>query len=77
MAKLTPAMRTVIETHSLGYVASVDPDGTPNLSPKATMLALDDEHIAFGDLRSPNTVRNLSTQPVVEINFVDVFARKG
>lgn len=77
MARLTPDMRTVIETHTLGYVASVGSDGTPNLSPKATMLVLDDERIAFGDLRSPNTVRNLSTQPVVEINFVDVFARKG
>ncbi|MDT3379913.1 pyridoxamine 5'-phosphate oxidase family protein [Labrys neptuniae] len=34
---LDAAARAVIERHSLGYVASVNPDGTPNLSPKGMM----------------------------------------
>ena len=70
-------MREVVRNHSLAFVASVNEDGTPNLSPKATMLVLDDEHIAFGHLRSPNTVRNLKSQRIVELNFVDIFARRG
>ncbi|WP_448951150.1 pyridoxamine 5'-phosphate oxidase family protein [Labrys neptuniae] len=77
MAVLDAAARAVIERHSLGYVASVNADGTPNLSPKGMMLALDDHHIVFGEVRSPGTLRNIRERPVVEINFVDVLARKG
>lgn len=74
---LNEDMRRVIEEQRIGFVATVSADGTPNLSPKATMLVLDDEHIAFGDIRSPNTIGNLRDRPAVEINFVDVFSRKG
>ncbi len=77
MAALDAAARAVIERHSLGYVASVNADGTPNLSPKGMMLALDDDHIVFGEARSPGTLRNIRERPVVEINFIDVLARRG
>ncbi|MCH9673148.1 MAG: pyridoxamine 5'-phosphate oxidase family protein [Gammaproteobacteria bacterium] len=77
MAIITADMKALIASHSLGYVATVNADGTPNLSPKATMVALDDTRIAFGDLRSPTTVANLKARPGMEINFIDVFARRG
>jgi uncharacterized protein len=70
-------MKRIIREQRLGFVATVDPDGTPNLSPKGTMVVLDDDHIAFGEIRSPNTIRNLRNTPELEINFVDPFARKG
>ncbi|MEM7250991.1 MAG: pyridoxamine 5'-phosphate oxidase family protein [Pseudomonadota bacterium] len=76
-ALLTEDVRTVIAEHGLGYVATVNSDGTPNLSPKATMVVIDDRTLAFGDLRSPTTVSNLQDRPSLEINFVDVFRRKG
>ncbi len=77
MAVLSEAMKRVVSEQKLGYVASVCADGTPNLSPKGTFLVLDDGHIMFGEIRSPGTVKNLATTPVVEVNFVDAFARKG
>lgn len=77
MDKLTEEMKRVVCEQKLGFVATVDADGTPNLSPKGTFLVLDDEHILFGEIRSPNTVRNLADRPTMEINFVDPFARKG
>jgi len=77
MAILTDDMKRVILEQRLGFVATVDGDGTPNLSPKGTMVVLDDAHIAFGEIRSPNTLRNLADRPAVEINFVDPTARKG
>ena len=70
-------MKRVIGEQKLGFVATVGTDGTPNLSPKATMRVLDDDHIAFCDLRSPATIANLATNPAMEINFVDPFARTG
>lgn len=74
---LTPDMRRVIEEQRLGFVATAAPDGTPNVSPKGTFAVLDDRTIAFGEIRSPATMRNLRTNPRVEVNFVDVFARSG
>ena len=77
MGILTDDMKRVITEQRLGFVATVGADGTPNLSPKGTMVVLDDDHILFGDLRSPGTIANLRANPAVEVNFVDPFARTG
>ena len=74
---LTSDMKRVIEEQRLGFVATAGPDGTPNVSPKGTFVVLDDRTIAFGEIRSPGTVGNLRANPRVEVNFVDVFVRKG
>ena len=74
---LTSDMKTVIEEQRLGFVATAAPDGTPNVSPKGTFVVLDDRTIAFGEIRSPGTIRNLRANPRIEVNFVDVFVRKG
>lgn len=74
---LTEDMRRVITEQRLGFVATVCPDGTPNLSPKGTVAVWDDRHLVFADLRSPQTVRNLRHNPAVEINVVDPVARAG
>ena len=74
---LTSDMKRVVEEQLLGFVATTAPDGTPNVSPKATFFVVDDRTIAFGDIRSPGTIRNLRTNPRIEVNFVDPFVRKG
>jgi uncharacterized protein len=74
---LTPDMKRVIEEQRLGFVATAAPDGMPNVSPKGTFVVLDDRTIAFGEIRSPGTIRNLRANPRIEVNFVDVFVRKG
>jgi predicted pyridoxine 5'-phosphate oxidase superfamily flavin-nucleotide-binding protein len=38
---------------------------------------IDDRTIAFGKIRSPGTIRNLGANPRIEVNFFDVFVRKG
>ena len=77
MAVLTDDMKQLVAEQKLGYLASVAADGTPNLSPKGTFLVRDDDHIMFAEMRSPNTVANIETAPNVEVNFVDIFSRKG
>ena len=74
---LTADMKRVIEEQRLGFVATSAPDGTPNVSPKGTFAVLDDSTIAFGEIRSPGTLQNLKTNPRIEVNFIDVFVRKG
>jgi uncharacterized protein len=70
-------MKRVVREQKLGYVATVCPDGTPNLSPKGTVTVWDDEHLVFLDLRSPGTIRNLATNQAIEVNVVDPIRRKG
>ena len=77
MSKLSEEMKQLVERQRLGFVATVCPDGTPNLSPKGTVCVLDDDHLIFADIRSPGTVSNLRTNPNVEVNVVDHFVRKG
>jgi uncharacterized protein len=76
-AKLTADMKRVVVEQRLAFVATVCPDGTPNLSPKGTISVWDDDHLVFADIRSPGTISNLRKNPAVEINVVDPFARKG
>ena len=77
MGILTADMRRVLEEQQLGFIATVCPDGTPNLSPKGTTLAWDDDHLVFADISSPTTIANLRLNPALEINVVDMLLRKG
>lgn len=77
MGILTDDMRRVLEEQQLGFVATVCRDGTPNLSPKATTLAWNEDHIIFADICSPGTIENLRHNPAVEINVVDTVLRTG
>ena len=74
---ITARMRRLIEENTIGFVATVTPDGAPSVSPKGTTVVLDDAHVAFADIRSPQTVRNIRANPAVELNFIDVFRRQA
>jgi predicted pyridoxine 5'-phosphate oxidase superfamily flavin-nucleotide-binding protein len=74
---LSEDMKRVVSEQRLGFVATVNADGSPNLSPKGTFVVIGDDAIAFGEIRSPQTLRNLKANPAIEVNFVDPFVRKG
>ena len=75
MDHLSESMKQVIGNYNAGSVASINDDGTPAVSPKATFVIVDDTSIAYGDIRSPGTSANLIARPAVEVNFIDVLAR--
>lgn len=74
---LTAEMKQLIDHHKAGMVATTNDDGTPAVSPKATFVILNDATIAFGNLRSPGTLRNIRKRPSVEICFIDIITRKA
>ena len=74
---LTEDMKRIVREERFGFVATVCPDGTPNLSPKGTTTAWDNDHLAFADIDSSQTIANLRLNPVTEINVVDSLIRKG
>jgi predicted pyridoxine 5'-phosphate oxidase superfamily flavin-nucleotide-binding protein len=77
MGVLTADMKRVVEEQRLGFVATVCPDGTPNLSPKGTTAVWDDDHLVFANIRSAGTLANLRGNASIEVNVVDPFVRKG
>ncbi|HZQ72636.1 MAG TPA: pyridoxamine 5'-phosphate oxidase family protein [Burkholderiales bacterium] len=77
MAALTEDMKAMVAGLRLCYVATVTPEGKPNLSPKGSLKVLDDQHLAFADIMSPQTMRNLKANPAIEVNMVDPFLRRG
>ena len=77
MKKLTTPMKRLIANYNAGAVGTINEDGTPAVSPKATFVVVDDGCIAFGNIRSPGTVANIRSRPDVEVNFIDVLTRRA
>ena len=77
MVIITEKIKNFVNFQKLGYVATISADNTPNLSPKGTIIVLDESSLAFADIHSPQTVENLKRNPSIEINVVDPFSRRG
>lgn len=74
---ITNDVRMIIEQAKLAFVATTSADGSPNLSPKASLRVYDDDHLIFMDIASPNTTANLRRDRRLEICVVDAFRRRG
>jgi hypothetical protein len=77
MGVLTDEMQRLVRYERLGYVATISPDGSPNVSPKGSLTVWDADHLVFADIESPHTIRNFASNPKTEVNVVDPFTRKG
>ncbi len=52
-------------------MATASKNGKPNASPKGSLRVLDDEHVAFAEIASPNTLANLKENPQAAIMVFD------
>lgn len=77
MNEINDEIKNFLNLQKLGYVATVSPDGSPNISPKGTIIGWSKNQLAFADIRSPDTMKNLETNPNMEINVIDPLLRKG
>ena len=67
MGMIEDAHRSLIEETGLCYVATASSDGVPNVSPKGSIMVLDDDHIAFADIMSPGSRANLEQNERVAV----------
>lgn len=74
---ITQEMKDMIARLRLSYVATVSPDGSPNVSPRGSLKVVDGHRLAWADILSPNTMRNLAVNPRVEVVLVDPLLRRG
>ena len=77
MATLTDTVRASAQGSVLCWLATVDADGQPNVSPKEVWAIADDQHVVVAHIASPVSARNIAQQPQVCLSFVDVFVQKG
>lgn len=77
MATLTEAVRASAQGSVLCWLATVDAEGQPNVSPKEVWAIADDQHVVVAHIASPISARNIAQQPQVCLSFVDVFVQKG
>ncbi len=76
MAKLTQEMKDLIAAQQC-FIATVNPDGTPNIGPKRSTRVLDDEHIGFNEVTANQTWKNVQNGSKVAIAVVDREKLKG
>ena len=76
-ALLKDAVREAASRSVLCWLATVDAEGQPNVSPKEIWTITDDAHVVVANIASPLSARNIAHQPKVCLSFVDVFVQKG
>ena len=74
---LNETCRNLIEAWPLGFVATINADGTPNLSPKGTFVVHDEVTMGFAAIRSPRTLANLAERKSLSVNFCDILSRRA
>ena len=74
---LPQELQTSAQTSILCWLATVDADGHPNVSPKEIFTVFDSEHLVIANIASRASVRNIAVNPRVCVSFVDVFVQKG
>ena len=77
MTLLTEPIREAARRSVLCWLATVDAEGQPNVSPKEVWTIADDHHVAVAHIASPMSARNIAQHPQVCLSFVDVFVQKG
>jgi uncharacterized protein len=77
MTILSEEAKTLIKDTHPGFIATASASGRPNVSAKGSLRILDDEHILFADIHSPNTIANLVENPQVAALVFEPSTRHG
>lgn len=66
-----------VEQSVLSWLATIDENGFPNVSPKEIFCTLDSRTLLIANIASPGSLKNILARPRVCVSFVDVFVQKG
>lgn len=77
MAKMSEEVKKSVTECKPGLIATSSKTGKPNVSAKGSFCVIDDEHVAFAEIKSPKTLANLRENPQVAIICLDPATRKG
>jgi len=66
-----------IKESVLCWLATVDSDGIPNVSPKEMFVSDGDNHILIANIASPSSIENIKANEKVCVSFINIFKQKG
>ena len=67
MGMIEDEHRSFIEEVGRCYVATASSSGEPNVSPKGSIMVIDEDHLAFADIMSPGSRANLKENERVAV----------
>jgi predicted pyridoxine 5'-phosphate oxidase superfamily flavin-nucleotide-binding protein len=70
MVSISDEVKEFVESQHVCYVATSSENGKPNVSPKGSLRVIDDRTLAFCDLFSKKTHKNLQKNPWMGYQFV-------
>lgn len=74
---LNQAIRDCMERSVLCWLATVSPEGEPNVSPKEIFTAYGANQILIANIASPQSVRNIKSNSTACLSFIDILVQKG
>lgn len=74
---LTSDIKQSIDKCVLCWLATSSIENEPNVSPKEIFATYGEDAIIVANIASPQTVRNIQTNPRVCISFIDILVQKG
>jgi predicted pyridoxine 5'-phosphate oxidase superfamily flavin-nucleotide-binding protein len=77
MAKLSDEMIDLISDQRVCFVATADREGRVNVSPKGSIMVVDNETLAFADCYSKKTRANLMENSNIALAVVDTKGMRG
>lgn len=69
--------RKLIEKSVLSWVATVNEEGQPNVSPKEVFELYENDRLVFAVIASPKTLKNIKRYPKVGVSCLDIWTQKG
>ena len=73
MTLLNESVREAARRSVLCWLATVDAEGQPNVSPKEVWTIADDQHVVVAHIASSSSARNVAQHLQACLSFVDVF----
>lgn len=70
-------LQALVDKSILCWLATVDAEGQPNVSPKEVFVLQDATHLLIANIASPNSVRNVRQNARVCVSLLDIFVQKG
>ncbi len=75
--KLSEEVKKYIKASVLCWLATVDTDNIPNVSPKEIFDFYGEEYIIIANIASPGSVKNIKSNEWVAVSFIDILVQKG
>ncbi|MGQ7830774.1 pyridoxamine 5'-phosphate oxidase family protein [Altererythrobacter sp. Z27] len=75
--KISSMLDSALRSSVLCWLATVNTEGQPNVSPKELFCRAGDMSLLIANVASPMSVANIRSNPLVCVSMIDVFAQLG